>query len=58
VRPHVKNCVWFGDPHYNKDIEVLEHIQRRAVKLVKDLEHKCYEEQLRELGCLSWRKRG
>ncbi|KAJ7427306.1 hypothetical protein WISP_08383 [Willisornis vidua] len=46
VKPHLKCCVQFRAPHYRKDIEVQEQVQRRGAELGKGLQHKSDEEEL------------
>lgn len=43
--------MWGSD--FTKDIELLDHVQRMTMKLVKGLESKSHEEQLRKWGVFS-----
>jgi len=53
MQPHLQYWVHLWALQYKKNIKLLENIQRRAMKVGKDLEGKMDEEQLRFLGLFS-----
>ena len=40
-------------PQYRRDIDLLESIQRRAIKMIPGMKHLSYEDSLSELGLFS-----
>ena len=56
VRLHLQYCIQVWVLHLRKDVELLEWVQRRAMKIIRRLEHS-YEDRLRELGLFILEKR-
>ena len=50
VRPHLEYCIQAWRPHYQKDIDVLERVQRRATRMIDGYKSKLYEERVQLLG--------
>ena len=57
VRPHLEFAVQAWSPWLLKDMEVLEKVQERAVKMVVGLQSSEYHDRLRELGLPSLAER-
>ena len=50
VRPHLQYCIQVWGPHYKKDRELLERVQRRATKMLRGLQHLPLQRQAERAG--------
>ena len=46
VRPKLEYCMSVWKPHYRKDIDLLEGVQRRSLKVIDGFNVLCYEDRL------------
>ena len=57
VRPHLEYAVQAWNPWFQADIDCLENVQRRAIRMVSGLHGKTYEDKLREVGLTTLKER-
>ena len=50
TRPHKEYCIQMWSPQWRRDMDLLEHIQRRVIKIIQGMAHLPYKDRLRELG--------
>ena len=55
MRQHLEYCVQFWAPQFKR--ELLERVQKRAMKMIRDLGHLLYNRRLSNLGLFSLGKR-
>ena len=53
VRPHMDYCVQVWRPHLQKDIALLESIQRRYTKRIVSCKNLPYDDRLKHLGLMT-----
>ena len=49
MRPHLEYCIQAWNPYLQKDIHILDQVQRRASKLIPTLKNDSYEQRLKIL---------
>jgi hypothetical protein len=57
VRPHLEYCSSVWCPHYVRDVDRIEKVQRHATKLCWSVSHLPYDDRLRALGLQTLRTR-
>ena len=56
-RPHLDYCILACGSQNKKYVELLEQVQRRTMRMIRELEHLSYEVRLREMCLFSLEKR-
>ena len=56
-RPHLEYAIQSWNPWYQTDIDILENVQKRALKMVSGLKGNTYEDRLQEVGLTSLKER-
>ena len=57
MRPHLEHCIQLCGLQHKKDMDLLKRVQRRDMKMIRELEYLPCEDRLRELGMFSLEKR-
>ena len=57
IRPHLEFSVQAWAPWCQRDKELLENVQKRAVRMISGLRSELYEDRLKELGLTSLEER-
>ena len=56
VRPHLKYCIQAWSPQQQREVELLEWVQRRDMKVIRGLKYLSFEDTLREIGLFNLEK--
>lgn len=49
MRSHLEYCISFWVPQYSENTDILKAVQRRANKVIRELEHSMYTKMFKEL---------
>lgn len=57
MRSHLEYCFQLWGLHYKEDMDLLAQVERRAINMIRGMEHLSYEDRQRELELFSLEKR-
>ena len=58
MRPHLEHCIQMWSPQYRRDVNVFEHVQRRATRMIQGMEYIPCENRLRDGAVQPGKERG